>query len=163
MRKLTAILCLTLAVLLGSAGTSWSADFQKGLDAYNKQDYATALREWTPLAEKGDARAQSNLGEMYYYGEGVSEDDKTAVKWYRLAAEQGYARAQNKLGLMYAKGQGVIKDNVYAHMWWNIAASSGNKGAVKNRDIVAKQMTPSQLEKAQDLARECVRKKYKGC
>jgi hypothetical protein len=48
-------------------------------------------------------------------------------------------------------------------MWWNIAASSGNKGAVKNRDIVAKQMTPSQLEKAQDLARECVRKKYKGC
>ena len=85
---------------------------------------------------------------MYQKGKGVPQDDKTAVKWYRLAAEQGDFYAQNNLGLMYAKGQGVIKDNVYAHMWWNIAASSGDKGAVKNRDIVAKQMTPSQLEKA---------------
>jgi hypothetical protein len=48
-------------------------------------------------------------------------------------------------------------------MWFNIAASSGNKIASKKRDIIAKQMTPSQLEKAQDLARECVHKKYKGC
>ena len=65
------------------------------------------------------------------------------MEWYRLAAEQGYASAQFNLGLKYHKGQGVIQDNVYAHMWWNIAASSGHKGAVNNRDIVAKQMTPS--------------------
>mgnify|MGYP003655751133 CR=1 len=58
---------------------------------------------------------------------------------------------------------GFIQGNVYAHMWLNIAASSGNKGSVKNRDIVAGWMTPSQLETAQKLARECVRKKYKGC
>ena len=45
MGNLTATLCLTLAVLLGSAGISWSADFQKGLAAYNSGDYATALRE----------------------------------------------------------------------------------------------------------------------
>ena len=64
---------------------------------------------------------------------------------------------------MYALGRGVIQDNVYAHMWWNIAASSGEKKASKNRDMVAKQMTPSQIEKAQDLARECVAKNYKGC
>ena len=85
------------------------------------------------------------------------------MKWYRLAAEQGDASAQFYLGEMYANGKGVIQDNVYAHMWWNIAASSGDKDAVKNRDIVAKRMTPSQIEKAQKLARECVRKKYKGC
>ena len=64
MRKLTAILCLTFAVLLGSAGMSWSADYQKGLDAFNKGDYATALREWKPLAEQGNADAQFNLGTM---------------------------------------------------------------------------------------------------
>jgi hypothetical protein len=52
---------------------------------------------------------------------------------------------------------------VYAHMWGNIASSNGNENGGKLRDTVAKQMTPSQLEKAQDLARECVRKKYKGC
>jgi len=54
--KLTlATLCLTLAVLLGSAGVSWSADYQKGYAAYQSGDYATALREWEPLAEQGDA------------------------------------------------------------------------------------------------------------
>jgi hypothetical protein len=64
---------------------------------------------------------------------------------------------------MYGLGNGVIKDWVYAHMWGNLGASNGNEGGGKLRDIAAKNMTPSQLEKAQDLARECVRKKYKGC
>ena len=63
---------------------------------------------------------------------------------------------------MYALGDGVIQDNVYAHMWWNIAASSGHKNASKNRDIIAKEMTPAEISAAQKLARECVRKKYKG-
>jgi len=87
MRKLTAILCLTLVVLFGSAGVSESADFQKGLDAYEKGDYATALREWTPFAKRGNAEAQSNLDIMYNNGRGVPKDFKTAVKWYRLAVE----------------------------------------------------------------------------
>jgi TPR repeat protein len=64
---------------------------------------------------------------------------------------------------MYGMGKGVIQDRVYAHMWGNIAASNGNEDGAKLRDFAAKKMTPSQLEKAQDLARECVRKKYKGC
>jgi TPR repeat protein len=71
MRNLTAILCLTLAVLLGSVGTSESADFHKGLTAHKSGDYATALREWEPLAEQGDADAQNNLGLMYAQGKGV--------------------------------------------------------------------------------------------
>ena len=58
MRRLTAILCLTVAVLLGSVGVSESADYQKGLDAAKRGDYATALREWQPLAEQGNASAQ---------------------------------------------------------------------------------------------------------
>jgi hypothetical protein len=53
MRKLTATLCLTLTILLGSAGVSESADFQKGLTAAQRGDFATALREWKPLAERG--------------------------------------------------------------------------------------------------------------
>ncbi len=163
MKNLTRTICLTLAVLLGSAGTSWGADFYKGLAAYDSGDFATALREWRPLAEQGDARAQFNLGVMYKNGQGVPQDYKTAVKWYRLAAEQGNASAQSNLGTMYGNGTGVIQDNVYAHMWFNIAASSGDKDASENRDIVANRMTPSQIETAQKLARECVRKKYKGC
>ena len=163
MKHLTAIFCLTLTLLLGSVGNSESADFQKGLTAAQSGDFATALREWEPLAKQGNARAQYNLGVMYDKGDGVLQDDKTAVKWYRLAAKQGNALAQGNLGVKYAQGQGVLKDYVYAHMWGNIAATNGNKMSVKFRDFVEKKMTPSQLEKAQDLARECVRKKYKGC
>jgi hypothetical protein len=58
MRKLAALLCLIFTVLLFSVGVSWSADFQKGLTAYDSGDYATALREWTPLAEQGYADDQ---------------------------------------------------------------------------------------------------------
>jgi uncharacterized protein len=79
---------------------------------------------------------------------------KTAVKWYRLAAEEGYAVAQSNLGTMYQNGQGVIQDNVYAHMWYNIAASSGLDFLTKNRDLIAKQMTPADISKAQEMARE---------
>jgi TPR repeat protein len=65
MRSLTATLCLTLAVLLGSAGVSVSQDFQVGMDAAQRGDFAIALREWTALAEQGYADAQNNLGAMY--------------------------------------------------------------------------------------------------
>ena len=163
MRNLTATTCLAVALLLGSAGVSWSQDWQKGLSAYKSGDFATALREWTPLAKQGSAAAQYNLGLMYANGRGVSQDYKTAVNWYKLAAEQGDAYGQYILRAMYVLGAGVIQDNVYAHMWGNIAASNGNEKGGKVRDIVATQMTPSQLEKAQKLARECVRKNYKGC
>ena len=170
MRHLTAKICLTLALFILSA----CGDYEKGADAYKEGDHATAISVFQPLAEnKGFLslfyaaedviNAQSNLGEMYQYGKGIPQDHKTAVKWYRLAAEQGNARAQYNLGVMYGNGTGVIQDYVRAHMWWNIAASSGNKHGVKYKDMVAKRMTPSQVEKAQDLARECVRKKYKGC
>ena len=139
------------------------ADVDKGLAAYDEGDYATALREWRPLAEQGVAAAQNNLGAMYDKGEGVPQDYSTAVRWYSLAAEQGYAYAQSNLGIMYALGQGVIQDNVYAHMWLNIAASQGNENAVKSRDLIAKVMTPAQIAEAQKLARECVKKNYKDC
>ena len=62
MRKLTATICLTFTILLGSIGVSASADFQKGLTAAQRGYFATALREWKPLAKHGDARAQSFVG-----------------------------------------------------------------------------------------------------
>jgi len=131
MRNLTATLCLTIAVLLGSAGVSESADFQKGLTAYESGDYATALREWKLLAKQGNAVAQFNLGVMYYNGQGVPQDDKTAVKWYRLAAEQGYADAQGNLGQMYRKGEGVPQDYKTAVKWYRLAAEQGDADAQK--------------------------------
>ncbi len=85
------------------------------------------------------------------------------MKWYRLAAEQGDANAMGTLSVTYLLGRGVPKDYVEAYKWGNLAAANGNEKAAKLRDNLAKKMTPSQIEKAQDLSRECVKKKYKGC
>jgi len=113
MRTLTATICLTLAVLLGSAGVSWSADFQKGFAAYQSGDYATALREWKPLAEQGNAVAQFSLGVMYELGRGVPQNHEIALKWYRLAAEQGDGAAQYLLKRLL---QRIAEQNVSPHL-----------------------------------------------
>ena len=116
-----------------------------------------------PLAEQGNAPVQTILGAMYYEGVGVPQDYKTALKWYTLAAEQGSDLAQFNLGVFYKNGLGVPQDNLYAYMWLQIAATSGRKKASELRDIVAKEMTPAQIEKAEKLASECIAKKFKGC
>jgi TPR repeat protein len=68
-----------LALLL--AAPAVGQDFQKGWAAAQRGNYATALREWRPLAEQGDAGAQYNLGVMYENGQGVPQDHAEAVKW----------------------------------------------------------------------------------
>ncbi len=93
-----------------------------GVAAYKWGKYATALREWRPLAAQGNAEAQYNLG------------------------------------LMYRKGLGVAQNYVRAYGWYNLAASTFPPGkdrdqSVKNRDIVAKKMTPAQISEAHTLAR----------
>ena len=99
----------------------------------------------------------------YRKGEGVIQDYETAVKWLKLSAEQGNTIAQKNLGQMYEKGWGVSQNNIYAHMWGNISASEGNWDGIELRDRVAKKMTPADISKAQNLARKCVAKNYKGC
>jgi len=132
MKILLITLCLTITVLLGSVWESWGADYPKGYAAAQSGDFATALREWTPLAEQGHALAQNNLGAMYEKGQGVSQDYKTAVKWYTLAAEQGNTSAQYRLGFMYDVGRGVPQDYKTAVKWWKPLAEQGNAHAQTN-------------------------------
>ena len=110
------ICCLTTPV--------W-ADFQAGMDANNREDYAIALREWRPLAEQGDALAQYNLGVLYRKGRGVPQDDVLARQWYEKAAAQGQAKAQYNLGTLYLNGEGVPKDYHQAFRWFRLAADQG--------------------------------------
>ena len=148
---------LTMLILLASHGAVWG-DFDDGLAAANRGDYDTALREWRPLAEKGDSAAQYSLGVMYDTGQGVPQDYKEAVNWYRKAALQGDSDSQVNLGVMYLLGQGVLQDYVQAHMWFNIAGANGDATGINNRDIVAEKMTPDQIAEAQKLAREWIDK-----
>jgi len=101
------------------------ADLAVGKQALQNGDYATALKEFLPLAEQGDAEAQYNLGVMYRDGDGVPQDDKEAVRWFRLAAEQGLANGQFNLGYMYGTGHGVPQDDKEAVRWCRLAAEQG--------------------------------------
>ncbi len=123
---------LLIAVLAVSLALPAWADFDDGWAAYERGDYATALREWTPLADQGVALAQNNLGGMYREGQGVPQDYAEAVKWYRLAAEQGHASAQYNLGSMYDNGYGVPQDYAEAVKWYRLAAEQGHASAQNN-------------------------------
>jgi TPR repeat protein len=128
-----------------------------------KQDYDEALKWFRLAAAQGLALAQANIGAMYSEGHGVSKDYKEALKWFRLAAAQGDAFSQTGLGYFYLNGFGVQQDFVKSHMWSNLGAASGQNIASKNRDEVAKKMTPQQITDAQKLARECIASNYKNC
>ena len=127
------------------------------------QDDKISIKWLTLAAEQGYIPAQSSLAFRYEEGENVARDYKAALKWYTLAAEQGDTSSQITLGHMYWDGRGTVQDFSRAHMWFNIAASLGSDWARGNMNLYAQGMSPSQLETAQRLARECVDKDYKGC
>ena len=101
------------------------ADFNAGGDAYTRGDYATAFREWRPLAEQGDSQSQYNLGWLYYYGRGVPKDYAQARQWYKNAAAQGDTSAATNVGIMYLEGYGVPQDYLTALFWLRRAADHG--------------------------------------
>jgi len=144
-----------------SAQVIIGAMFEKGLGV--AQDYVEAVRWYRLAAAQGDARAQYNLGGSFNFGKGVVQDYAEAMRWYRLAAAQGHTFAQTGIGFMFDHGRGVIQDYTRAHMWYNLAAVKGDKDAVKNRDKNADRMTPQQIARAQQLARECAARNFKNC
>ncbi len=90
MRTATMLLAVVMVFV---AAPAWS-DFRAGAEAYERFDYATALKEWRPLAKQGDAAAQYNLGVMYREGQGVPQDDVQAHMWWSLAAVRGLEPAR---------------------------------------------------------------------
>ncbi len=120
--KRIAVAAVLLVALVGPV----RAGFDEGVAAFERGDYATALKEFRPLAEQGNADGQFNLGLMYDLGRGVTQSYAEAWKWYRLAAEQGNAEAQNNLGYMFDKGEGVPQDYAEALRWYRKAAEQGD-------------------------------------
>ncbi|WP_419905054.1 tetratricopeptide repeat protein [Kiloniella sp.] len=112
-----------------SSTSAFSDGFQKGTEAYDRGDYETALKVFKPLAEKGDADAQFNVGLLYLRGQGVTQDYNVAVKWFRLAADQGYTKAQYNMGIAHNRGAGAKKDEKASFHWNKLAAEGGHAGA----------------------------------
>jgi len=90
--------------------------------AYDRTNYATALRVWLSAAKKGNAKAQIYVGEIYEKGLGITTNYEEAARWYQKAADQNYASAQMNLGFLYEKGLGVQQDSALAAKWYRKAA-----------------------------------------
>ncbi len=116
---------LTLLFASSLVAPASGGQFDDGVAAYERGDYATAFRLMKPLAEAGYAMAQHNLDVMYDFGRGVPQSDAEALTWYRKAAETGLPEAQHNLGLMYFRGQGVPPDFAEAARWYREAAEQG--------------------------------------
>jgi V8-like Glu-specific endopeptidase len=114
-----------LILILGLAGPAAAAELDDAVAAAHGGDYATALRRLSPLAEKGDARAQFDVGFMHAYGWGVQRNPAEAISWYRKAADQGLQVAQHFMGMAYVNGEGVRANDAEAARWFARAAAQG--------------------------------------
>ena len=121
---------LVLAATLSLLSTvAWSGDVQKGWDAYNTLDYATAKAEWQEPADAGDAKAAYGMGMLYGNGFGVDMNDELALKYYGIAADQGNPDAQFNLAVMHQNGWGVPPDESSANALYRLAAEQGHTQA----------------------------------
>jgi uncharacterized protein len=134
MRRKGFLLGWLLALLVAQAGWAGpaSADFDAGVRAFERGDYAAALEAWTPLAEAGDADAQHNVGVLHEQGLGVAQDLAAAAQWYRRAAENGSPASAFNLANLYRGGQGVEADLERAAALYAAAAEAGHPESINN-------------------------------
>jgi TPR repeat protein len=128
----------------------------RGTAAYSRGDYIRAVDALSPLALRGNARAQALLGFMYENGFGVPQAYDAAADLYRRAAVQGDPFAQSRLGLIYDKGHGVPQNVILSYKWLDLAAANATKRErdyySRLRNAVASKMSSDQILEGQRLA-----------
>ena len=126
-RSVTRLLVPT--IMMGAISLSTDAlragEFELGLDAFNKGQYAQAFQLIKVSAERGEVKSKYILSTMYRRGLGVEADQSSGFDWCKKAAEEGHLEAQFQLGLMYLEGEGVSEDETQAQNWLWAAADRG--------------------------------------
>jgi uncharacterized protein len=153
---------VSLALMVSACGGTPEAGQEESVlkaaeAAYYRQDFATAARGFQLVANRGNARGEFFLGELYLTGRGVRQDYAQALKLERAAAEQGSEEAQYTLGGMYESGQGVDKDPVQAHVWYSLSAASGDEQAIRKKAALETAMSAHQLQEAQQQETEWIK------
>ena len=131
MGRFKPLFCLILAVALVVAAPA-RADYQGGMQAYNRGDYRSAQRDFDAAAQGGDARADYMLGLMAEQGLGRSIDRAEALRRYRIAAQAGVAAAQVMMGFKHDVGEELPRDGLAAHSYYAEAARRGSMVAKNN-------------------------------
>jgi len=151
------------AVLALMACAAHAGPWEDGYADYQRKDYAAAVAKWRGVAQSGNREAQSLLGIMYAFGQGVPQDYPQAISWLRMAAAQGETKAQFKLGSMYANGQGFKRDYQRAAMWFTMAAEGGHPKAGAELAKAAQELSASELATARRLAKTCIKREFQNC
>lgn len=138
-----ALISLLLVFVVSSAHAE---PFRDGVVAYQQKKYQQALHIWLPLAESGHVLAQTLVGSMYAYGEGIERNDEQAFKWLSRAAEYGSAQAQFNLAILYENGFGTDKDIQQALKWFKTAAAQGRKDAAARYELLFNHDSSTQHE-----------------
>ncbi|MGL5250476.1 MAG: tetratricopeptide repeat protein, partial [Enterovibrio sp.] len=143
--------CLSLrdAAVLGNANAQYSLGemYANGTGGVT-QDFTQAVSWYRQAAVQGHAEAQYRLGVMFENGSGVASNQILAMSWYRQAAKQNHCGAQFKLGEHYRD----VKQNLReAYAWFSLAATNGHADALRARDEIAAQLTPDELDSAQQI------------
>jgi hypothetical protein len=113
-----AALSTLLAAAILFARVVIAGPLEDGVAAYERGEYETAYRLFSPLAEQGHVAAQFNLGVLFENGLGVAQDYAEAARWYMKAAEQGDEQAQYNVAVLYEKGIGLSLDLEKARYWY---------------------------------------------
>lgn len=90
------LICLSLLF----ASHTFASELTDANAAFERKDYAQALKLYTKLANAGNPEAQQHLGEMYWYGEAGEVDEAKAAEWFKKAAAKGNKVAIASLDLM---------------------------------------------------------------
>jgi uncharacterized protein len=155
-RTIPAIFIVIWLVGGGMAQPAAADSLTRGTAALSQRDYVRALKQLSPAAQRGNARAEALLGFMYENGFGVPQAYDAAADLYARAASQGDPFGQNMLGLLYDKGHGVPQNVVLAYKWINLAAAhAGGKERdyyLRLRNAVASKMSAGQIVEGQRLA-----------
>ncbi|HAB47174.1 MAG: sel1 repeat family protein [Betaproteobacteria bacterium] len=118
-----------------------NAEAMKGATAaMNTMEFKRAIETLKPLADKGDANAQFNLGAIYANGRGVPPDPREAVRLYRLAVAKGHLGAMNNLAFMLKTGTGTEKNEREALGLYEkiVASERDDPGAKAMKNIATK-------------------------
>ncbi len=155
-RRYLLALSFIALVAIGAAPSAHADALARGAAAFRRGDYIHAVRDLTPLAQLGNARALGLMGFLYENGFGVPQDYPAAADLYYEGAVQGDPFAQAQLGLLYDKGHGVPEDYIFAYKWLNLAAARtiGHERDVyaRFRDAVASKMSKDEIAEGQRLA-----------
>jgi uncharacterized protein len=134
MWRLLRVACL-MCLMAGAAGAAELED--AGTLAYARGDYALALKQWLPQAERGDPAAQLRVGQMLRDRQGVRwRDFEGAAAWFRRAAAQGSEEAAYALGRLHYEGFLVPRDTAEMRAMLKAAAGQGDARAELTLGVV---------------------------